>query len=150
MAGPDAEALLHDALERVRTISAIANEEDHWQERWDGLRQLRPLGRQAFDTALDLLRGQFWDRTLGCDLLAVLCNPDEDHQGHEAAAALVESSSGQDNPEFLWSLANALRCAADPIAIPVHLARRTVVPNIIVVTSPALVKERSPSCWVIC
>jgi HEAT repeat protein len=119
VADPDPEALLQDALERVRAISAIANEEDRWQERWDVLRQLRPLGRQAFDKALGLLRGHFWDRTLGCDLLAVLCNPDEDGWGHEAAVALVESSSGKDDPEFLWSLANALQCAADPIALPV-------------------------------
>src|ERR1019366_1693113 len=105
MAEPDPAVVLEDVLDRARAIGAIANDDEHWQAKWDVLGGLRPLGRVAFDRALTLLTGQFWDRTLGCDVLSVLCNPDEEGWGHEAAVALVDSSIGQDDPELLWSLA---------------------------------------------
>jgi hypothetical protein len=124
MAEPDPAVVLEDVLDRARAISAIANDDEHWQAKWDVLEELRPLGRVAFDRALRLLTGQFWDRALGCDMLSVLCNPDEEGWGHEAAVALVDSSIGQDDPELLWSLAMALGHAGAPVGAPV-LARLT-------------------------
>jgi hypothetical protein len=73
----------------------------------------------AFDRTLRLLTGQFWDRAFGCDMLSVLCNPDEEGWGHEAPVALVDSSIGQDDPDLLWSLATALGHAGDPVGAPV-------------------------------
>jgi hypothetical protein len=52
-------------------------------------------------------------------MLSVLCNLDEEGWSHEAAAALVDSSVGQDDPDLLWSLATALGHASDPVGAPV-------------------------------
>ena len=119
MAEFDPAVLLEDVLDRARAIGAMANDDEHWQAKCDVLEELRPLGRVAFDRALRLLSGHFWDRALGCDMLSVLCNPDEEGWGHEAAVALVDSSIGQDDPDLLWSLATALGHAGDPVGAPV-------------------------------
>ena len=117
MAEFDPAVVLEDVLDRARAIGAIANDDEHWQAKWDVLEELRPLGRVAFDRALTLLTGQFWDRTLGCDVLSVLCNPDEEGWGHEAAVARSSLRSAKTIPNCSGPLPWRLVMRALPWAL---------------------------------
>ena len=119
MATDKSNQQLHDVLATARAISATATEDHEWEMVWTTLRSLRPLGRIAFDGALELLHGDYWDRSLGCDLLGTLCNPDEDGWTHEAAVALAGLARTESDPQVLQSLAAAFNHASDPLGVPV-------------------------------
>ena len=77
------------------------------------------IGALAFDGALELLHGDYWDRSLGCDLLGTLCNPDQDGWTHEAAVALAGLARTESDPQVLQSLAAAFNHASDPLGVSV-------------------------------
>ncbi len=119
MSANDPQRLLNEVLATARAINATASEDGEWDAMWRALCSLRPLGRKAFDRALTLLKGDNWDRSLGCDLLGVLCAPDDEGWSHEAALALVAAARSETDPEVLQSLAGALNNVADPLGVPV-------------------------------
>ena len=92
---------------------------DDFDALWDHLGHARSFGREAFDAALRLLGGDTIHRTLGCDLLVVLCNPDDEGWSHEAALAVVAIAYEETDADCCWSIAEALRFAGDPVGVPV-------------------------------
>ena len=81
---------------------------------WRLLHKARSFGRVAFDEAVALLGSDHTvERTVGCNLLGALCNPDEEGWGPEVASAVVRMAETEGVPEVLWSVAEALRFAED-------------------------------------
>ena len=109
--------IFENGIADARHLAAVASTDDQWDEMWDALRALKPLGRLAFDGALSLLAGPYFDRAVGCDLLGALCDSDEEGWSHEAAVALVNVAEGETDAEVLWSVAHALNHAGDPVAV---------------------------------
>jgi HEAT repeat protein len=124
MAVSDSSAFTHveEGVIRATFLATAAESDEQWDEMWKELHSLRKFGRVAFDVALRLVNGPYWDRVVGCDLLGVLCDPDDNAWSHEAAEALVTAAKGETDAEVLWSIAYALGNAGDPIGIPVLTA----------------------------
>src|SRR5580658_1626151 len=109
--------VFENGIAEARQLAAVASTDEQWDEMWVALRALRPLGRLAFEGALSLLAGPYFDRAKGCDLLGVLCDPDEEGWSHEAAVALVNVADGETDGEVLWSMAHALGRTGDPVGV---------------------------------
>jgi hypothetical protein len=113
------DSLLDELIsEALRMEQAFTQPEDY-EALWEHLEQAKPFGRQAFDAALRLLGGDTLHRTLGCDLLAVLCNPDNEGWSHEAAVAVVAIAHDESDADCCWSIAEALRFVGDPVGVEV-------------------------------
>jgi hypothetical protein len=118
MPDDQSEDHLESTIIKALVLRDSANSDEEWDELWSLLGALRPLGQVAFDRALDLL-GVDDARALGCDLLGVLCNPDENQWSHEAAEALVKVSLRDDDLGVIWSVAAAFNHVADPLGVSV-------------------------------
>jgi hypothetical protein len=121
MPDDDLEDLIESSISRALVLRDTAKSDEEWEELWSLLRRLRPLRRVAFERALALLQDAD-DRALGCDLLGVLCDPDEEEWSHEAAEALVRTAEGEEDIGIVWSIAAAFNHVSDPLGVPV-LAR---------------------------
>jgi hypothetical protein len=119
---PFTQQQLDEAFAQAKDLRSKAESNEQWDELWNFLRELRPLGKAVFDGALALLNGNYLDRCIGCDLLGILCNPDEYGWSHEAAEAIVRLAEKEQDDGVLWSVASSLSLTSDPIAIPI-LAR---------------------------
>jgi len=107
--------ILLEAVDLHNTISVP----EEYQAIWSLLGEARVFGREALEAGLALLSGDVAERCIGCDLLGVLCNPDEEGWGHEVATAVVALAESEENDDVYWSMADALHFAADPIGIPI-------------------------------
>lgn len=86
---------------------------------WEVLQEARAHGRAAFDAALVLLSSdEAADRSLGCHLLVVLCNPDEEEWGREVATVMAGLAVGEHDAEVLCCLATALGFARHRLGLP--------------------------------
>jgi hypothetical protein len=108
-----------DAFAEVKVLSSTETNDEDSQEFWDLLRSLRQYGQLTFDRAVQLLRGRPEERVLGCELLNVLCNPDEGSWGAPSATALIDAFEGERDVAVLHTLANALGQARDPRGVTV-------------------------------
>lgn len=110
----DVPAALRELLDKSVRIQREASSCEDFDEGWRVLREARPFGRAAFGAAVALLGSDdATDRTVGCDLLACLCNPDEDGWGPEVAEAVIGTAEVEGDSDVLWSVANALGFARD-------------------------------------
>ena len=98
---------------------ATATTDEEMDAVWGRLGVVRLHQPEAFDSAIRLLRGQFWDRRLGCFVLAVLCNPDEGGWSHAAAKLVTDLADAEEDHEVILAITEVLRMARDPIGIPV-------------------------------
>jgi len=115
----DVPAALRELLDRTLKIQREASSREDFDAAWRVLHEARPFGRVAFDVAVALLGSDDGaERTVGCDLLACLCNPDEDGWGPEVAAAVIGMAELEGDSDVLWSVANALGFARDHRGLP--------------------------------
>lgn len=108
-----------------RALAAVALDDDGWDRYWGALAALRPFGRAALELARELIHPGGAAIDVGCDLLGVLCNPDEGGFGLEVTLELVAVAGREDDAEVLWSVANALGHAADPAGTEMLARLRT-------------------------
>lgn len=106
--------MLADVLRRARQAASGGSD-----DAWVVLQEARADGRVAFDAALALLSSDTAvDRSLGCHLLAVLCNPDEEEWGREVATVLAGLAVGEHDAAILCCLAPALGFARHRLGLP--------------------------------
>lgn len=110
---------LRDVLDEAMNLHRGPDRGDDLEAMGQVLQGVRPFGRDAFDAAVALLSSDdAVERTVGCDVLAALCNPDEEHWGPEVASVVIRLAQGERDVEVLWSIVNALRFAEDARGLP--------------------------------
>jgi hypothetical protein len=116
---------LEEDIAAARQLRATIEADEEWEQYFRGLHELRRFGAAALMAGMDLLRGDRWDQALACDLLGILCWPDEMEWGHEVAVALIALAELDIDIEVLESLVRALGRAADPVAVATLRRLRT-------------------------
>jgi HEAT repeat protein len=119
MVGGVSEASLDQVISRGLEMTRTCSQPEDFDALWEHFETVRVYGREGFDAALRLLEGGTVERTAGCNLLSVLCNPDEHSWGHETAVAVCTIANDETDEDCCWSIAQALGFARDPIGIPV-------------------------------
>lgn len=115
----DVPVAFRELLDETLGIKRASACRDDLDETWRVLHEARPFGRVAFDTAVALLGSDdAAERTVGCDLLAALCDPDEEGWGPEVTSAVVRMAETEDDADVLWSVAQALGFAEDHRGLP--------------------------------
>ena len=105
-------------IAKAIALQRAATKPEDYPPSWNVLRNARSFGRGALEAGLSLLAGDDIERSVGCDLLSVLCNPDEEGWSHEIAVAVVKLAATEEDDEVCWSIAEVLDHAADPVGIP--------------------------------
>jgi hypothetical protein len=110
---------LDEVISRGLEMTLTFDQAEDYDALWEHFEQVKRYGREGLDAALQLLQGDTLERTVGCDLLSVLCNPDDQGWGHEVALAVCKIAQDETDADCCWSIAQALEYAGDPIGVPV-------------------------------
>jgi hypothetical protein len=116
---------LEQILDEALVVERTAANPDEYEQVWPIIDEIREFGREAFDAAVALLKGDAAERCLGCDVLLTLCNPDEGNWSHDAAVAIMDIAMDETDADVCSSIAQAFHVTYDKIAIPalVRLSR---------------------------
>jgi HEAT repeat protein len=102
--------------------TAIAREnflaEDLEDEIWPLVQEAAKFERDALEAGVELLSGDPAMRLVGCDLLGLLCNPDEHGWSSEVAAALIELAKSEVDGKVCDALSIAMGHTADKDCVP--------------------------------